>query len=422
MRILRWMCGMTRGDRVRNETIREKVGVAPVECNMREVRLSWFGHVKRRDTDAPVRRCERLALDGFRRGRGRPKKYWSEVIRRDMEQLQLTEDMTLDRKVKKIREENSRTFEAKPVLDYQPEIVTLGTQGTLLEENKVVGFDEEAKIVIKRLVEGINDLDVIPVVGLPGLGKTTLAIKISKDPTVSFEFFLTIWVNVGPQSKLKGVFLSTLKAFKKYTTEYQDMDVKELPKIICEFIDKGGKCLIVLDDVWTTYVVDAVMNVFPERSKGHRIMITTRDGCIGRYANASPHMLKFLKKEESFQLLVNSVFGSNIRRCPEELIEHGESIAKQCFGVPLAVVLIAGALRGRTSKSDWKMIEDTVKHLINKDDDPKSCLKFVEMSYVYLPEEMKACFLYCGAFPQGSEIPAWKLIRLWISEGLINFN
>ncbi|PHT51239.1 Peroxidase 9 [Capsicum baccatum] len=99
MRMLRWMCGLTRGDRVRNDTIREKVGVTPVECKMREVRLRWFGHVKRRGMDAPVRRCERLALDGFRRGRGRPKKYWGEVIRRDMEQLQLTEDMTLDRKV-----------------------------------------------------------------------------------------------------------------------------------------------------------------------------------------------------------------------------------------------------------------------------------------------------------------------------------
>ncbi|PHT94658.1 Polygalacturonase [Capsicum annuum] len=48
---------------------------------------------------APVRRCETLALDGFRWGRGRPKKYWREVIRYDMEQLQLTEDVTLDRKV-----------------------------------------------------------------------------------------------------------------------------------------------------------------------------------------------------------------------------------------------------------------------------------------------------------------------------------
>ncbi|KAF3637614.1 putative TMV resistance protein N-like isoform X1 [Capsicum annuum] len=98
MRILRWMCGLTRGDRVRNETIREKMRVASVEDKVREGRLRWFGHVMRRGTDVPVRRCERLALDGFRKSRGRPKKYWREVIRLDMEQLQLTEDMTLDRK------------------------------------------------------------------------------------------------------------------------------------------------------------------------------------------------------------------------------------------------------------------------------------------------------------------------------------
>ncbi|PHT57287.1 hypothetical protein CQW23_05773 [Capsicum baccatum] len=148
MRILRWMCGFTRGDRVRNEIIREKVGVASegrqdagwkaemvwacdeegpdalirrcerlaldgfrrsrgsvevADKGRRLVRVwvitRWFGHVMRRGTNAPVRRCERLALDGFRRSKDRPKKYWREVIRHDMEQLQLTEDMTLDRKV-----------------------------------------------------------------------------------------------------------------------------------------------------------------------------------------------------------------------------------------------------------------------------------------------------------------------------------
>ncbi|PHT97324.1 Calpain-type cysteine protease DEK1 [Capsicum chinense] len=81
MRMLRWMYDLTRDDRVRNEIIREKVGVVPVEEKMREVRLRWFGHVMRRGTDAPVRRCERLALDGFKWGRGRPKKYGREVIR-----------------------------------------------------------------------------------------------------------------------------------------------------------------------------------------------------------------------------------------------------------------------------------------------------------------------------------------------------
>ncbi|KAF3683269.1 DEAD-box ATP-dependent RNA helicase 42 [Capsicum annuum] len=98
MRMLRWMCGFMKADGVRNETIREKVGVVSVEDKLREVRLRWFGHVMRRGTDALVRRCERLALEGFKRGRGRPKMYWRGVIRRDMEQLQLTEDMTLDKK------------------------------------------------------------------------------------------------------------------------------------------------------------------------------------------------------------------------------------------------------------------------------------------------------------------------------------
>ncbi|KAF3668459.1 Elongation factor 1-alpha [Capsicum annuum] len=95
--------GLSGSERVRNEIIREKVGVALVEDKMREVRLRWFRHVMRRGTDVPVRRCERLALNGFRRGRGRPKKYLREVIRLDMEQLKLAEDMTLDRKVSRTR-------------------------------------------------------------------------------------------------------------------------------------------------------------------------------------------------------------------------------------------------------------------------------------------------------------------------------
>ncbi|XP_070014686.1 uncharacterized protein [Nicotiana sylvestris] len=98
MRMLRWMCGHTRIDKIRNDDIREKVGVASVEDKMREARLRWFGHVRRRSLDAPVRRCELLALVGSRRGRGRPKKYWGEVIRQDLTRLKISEDMTLDRK------------------------------------------------------------------------------------------------------------------------------------------------------------------------------------------------------------------------------------------------------------------------------------------------------------------------------------
>ena len=73
MRMIRWMCGYTRLDRIRNGVIRERVGVAPLVDKLRETRLRWFGHVKRRSVDAPVRRCEAIDLSYYRRGRGRPK-------------------------------------------------------------------------------------------------------------------------------------------------------------------------------------------------------------------------------------------------------------------------------------------------------------------------------------------------------------
>ncbi|VFQ71359.1 unnamed protein product [Cuscuta campestris] len=68
MRMLRWMCGKTRLDRISNEVIRRQVGMAPVEDKLWEARLRWFGHVRRRNADAPVRRCERITVIGGSRG------------------------------------------------------------------------------------------------------------------------------------------------------------------------------------------------------------------------------------------------------------------------------------------------------------------------------------------------------------------
>ncbi|VFQ64860.1 unnamed protein product [Cuscuta campestris] len=93
----------TRLDRISNEVIRRQVGMAPVEDKLREARLRWFGHVRRRDVDAPVRRCERITVIGGSRGRGRPRKNWKEVIRQDLGLLTLTEDMALDRNLWRTR-------------------------------------------------------------------------------------------------------------------------------------------------------------------------------------------------------------------------------------------------------------------------------------------------------------------------------
>jgi len=99
MRMIRWMCGYTRIDRIRNGVIRDFVKVAPIGDKIRETRLRWFGHVKRRGVDAPVRRCERINIPEGRRGRGRPRKSLDEVIREDLKVIGLMEDMVQDRKL-----------------------------------------------------------------------------------------------------------------------------------------------------------------------------------------------------------------------------------------------------------------------------------------------------------------------------------
>lgn len=78
------MCGLTKRDMIKNEDIRAKEEVAYVADKMQEPRLRWFGHIKRRCMDGPMRRCERLTMEGLRRDRGRPKKYWEEVIRQNL--------------------------------------------------------------------------------------------------------------------------------------------------------------------------------------------------------------------------------------------------------------------------------------------------------------------------------------------------
>jgi len=97
--MVRWMCGFMRIDRIRNGVIGDLAKVAPIEEKMRESRVRWFGHVKRRSVAALVRRCEMIDLSSGKRGRGRPNKSLDEVIREDLRVIGLTEDLVQDRRL-----------------------------------------------------------------------------------------------------------------------------------------------------------------------------------------------------------------------------------------------------------------------------------------------------------------------------------
>ena len=97
MKMLRWMSGYTLKDRIRNDHIRERVGVAPISEKMREYRLRWYGHVQRRELDEPVRIVEQMERELYIRNRGRPKRTLDEVIQRDMVVKKLSSGMTRNR-------------------------------------------------------------------------------------------------------------------------------------------------------------------------------------------------------------------------------------------------------------------------------------------------------------------------------------
>ena len=95
--MLRWFCGHTRRDRVRNEAIRERIGVAPIEEKLTQHRLRWFGHIQRRPPEPPVRSGVLKRVDKVKRGRGRPKLTWDKSVKRDLKDWNISKEIALDR-------------------------------------------------------------------------------------------------------------------------------------------------------------------------------------------------------------------------------------------------------------------------------------------------------------------------------------
>ncbi|KAL2533021.1 NB-ARC domain-containing protein [Abeliophyllum distichum] len=125
--------------------------------------------------------------------------------------------------------------------------------------------------------------------------------------------------------------------------------------------------------------------------------------------------LRFLTDDECWKLLQMKVFHDV--PCPLELVDIGMNIARNCHGLPLAVVVIAAVLANmKKNKTNWEEVAESSSTHISKDN---SCMKILELSYNYLPMHLKPCFLYFGAFAEATEIPVQKLTSLWVAEGFV---
>ncbi|KAH6795177.1 hypothetical protein C2S52_005654 [Perilla frutescens var. hirtella] len=258
-------------------------------------------------------------------------------------------------------------------------------------KDNVVGFADQEATLIKYLKEKTEELDVISIVGMPGLGKTTLAWKIYSDRNTEYEFPTKIWVYVSQEFNVKDVFLAILK---KFTNENMSRSVEDLTGKVRSRLEQG-RFLLFLDDVWTVEDWQKIEAALPKNNKSGKVLITSRHERVAVRANPKrdPHKLRFLTFDESWELLQLEVFGRN-NSCPPEV----------------------------ERKAFWEKVSESVNTYIIQDDKQKRTENIILLSYNKLTHDLKDCFLYLGMFAEDSEIPAWKLTRLWIAEGFIKQN
>lgn len=278
----------------------------------------------------------------------------------------------------------------------------------------VVGYADEATTIVDRLTRGSKQLDIVSIVGMPGLGKTTLARKGYNDPSVRFHFNKLAWCCTTQVYNLKELILDILRDVVS-NENLHDINEHKLAERLRRCL-KGTRYLIVMDDIWDVSPWHQLKESFPDDNNGSRIMFTSRihkvaseakNGCI-------PHHLRTFSHEESMELLQKKL--SIEEDFPPELSKLRKQIAKDCKGLPLAVVLIAGLLAKKGLHLEgWKEIAETLGRNISTE----GCISLLELSYKHLPEFLKPCFLYFGAFQEGQVVQAKKLIQLWIAEGFI---
>ncbi|KAI7996756.1 Disease resistance protein RPM1 [Camellia lanceoleosa] len=205
------------------------------------------------------------------------------------------------------------------------------------DDADVVGIENPKSLLISWLVNGEQNLTAVSVVGMGGVGKTTLVKKVYDSQAVKKSFDRHAWITVSKSFTAEELLRAALKDFLEETKEpipqgIDTMDERQLINKLRGYLQQK-RYVVVFDDVWSINAWEVVKLALPDSCCGSRIIFTTRIGDVAASIETTSHVyhLQPLPEKEAWTLFCKKAFrGESNGICPKELGEMSYRILNKC--------------------------------------------------------------------------------------------
>jgi hypothetical protein len=292
---------------------------------------------------------------------------------------------------------------------------------SLIEESNICGRNYDKEAIINFLFSNDvsdSEIGVIAIVGMGGIGKTTLAQLVYNDNRAKEHFELEVWVCV---SDPFDVFMA-MKTILEEVGSSTNADRKNLNQLQIKLKETltSKKFLLVLDGVWDMNYAkwEVLSNALKYGAQGSKVIVTTRNFEVARVMQADvTHCLKELLKEDCWSLFSKYAFHNGNSDAYPKLEAIGRQVVKKCKGLPLAIKAIGALLWSKLDLDEWdKVLRSELWDLSIEE---TGILPALGLSYKYLSSHQKRCFAYCSIFPKDYAFKKNILILLWMAEGFL---